>query len=97
MSNKQANKKLIRQNMRNRLVNRRYSSAMKALLKLLKKKMRAIMSEKNADLKKILKNDAQKIECKFYSIVDKSIKKGVLHKNNGARKKSKLSRMVSTL
>jgi small subunit ribosomal protein S20 len=97
MNKKQTNKKLVRQNKRNRLINRRYSSAIKALSKLLKKKVKAIFNEKNIEAKEMLKNEAQKLESKFYSVVDKAIKKNVIHKNNGARKKSNFSQILITI
>ena len=31
------------------------------------------------------------------SVIDTAVKKGVIHKNTGARKKSKLSKLVNTL
>ena len=32
-----------------------------------------------------------------YSIIDKAVKKNVLHKNNGANKKSRINKFVKTV
>lgn len=42
-------------------------------------------------------NDAEKVQSalnKVYSVIDKAVTKGVLHRNTAARKKSRLTRHV---
>ena len=97
MSKKQANKKLVNQNKRNRLANRRYSSIIKTLLKLFKNKLKSYTAEENEEAKILLKSEAQNVGNRFYSIVDKAIKRNVIHQNNGAHKKSKVGRILSKL
>ena len=46
-------------------------------------------SEDNKNLVKITLNKA-------FSLIDKAVKKNVLHKNNGANKKSKINNVVKT-
>lgn len=91
MKKKQRNRKNILQTKRNKLKNRRYISTIKTLCKLaLKKKDK---EKKNLEEKEKL----ERIQLKnsLYSLIDKAVKKGVLHKNNGARKKSKISFLAS--
>jgi small subunit ribosomal protein S20 len=89
MNKKQRNRKLINQNKRNRIVNRRYTSTIKTLSKLLKGKVK----DKNLNTKEesiLLLNN-------LYSMIDKAAKKGVIHKNTAARKKSKFGVLISNL
>lgn len=89
MNKKQRNRKLINQNKRNRMVNRRYISTIKTLSKLLKGKIK----NQNTNTKEesiILLNN-------LYSMIDKATKKGVIHKNTAARKKSKFGVLISNL
>ena len=89
MNKKQKNRKLVQQNKRNRMVNRRYSSTIKSLTKLFKNKT-------NTDKKGVeAVKESQIILSNLYSILDKAVKKQVIHKNTAARKKSKLSRSLT--
>ena len=89
MNKKQKNRKLVQQNKRNRMVNRRYSSTIKSLTKLFKNKT-------NTDKKGVeAVKESQIILSNLYSILDKAVKKQVIHKNTAARKKSKLSRSLA--
>ena len=90
MNKKQRNRKLIHKNKRNRTINRRYTTTVKTLLKVFQARIQAYSIELDASLKQILKLEAKAIISKFYSWVDKAVKKNVLHKNNAARKKSSL-------
>jgi len=91
MNKKQKNRKLIKQNKRNRMVNRRYTSTIKTLSNLLKIKLKK--SNEEEELKKPeLKIEIQKIKNNLYSILDKAVKKSVIHKNTAARKKSTISK-----
>lgn len=92
MNKKQKNRKLVKQNKRNRIINRRYSSTIKTLLKLytLKLKSKNSGSSSDQDLQEI-----SKMQNSLYSIIDKAIKKKVIHKNTAARKKSRIARLCS--
>ena len=81
MSKKQRNRKTIAQNKRNRMINRRYISTIKTLFKLFN-------LEKD-------KNEKESFLPKLNSIIDKAVKKNVIHKNTAARKKSRISRLYS--
>jgi small subunit ribosomal protein S20 len=97
MNKKQRNRKLVTQNKRNRMINRRYSSTIKTLSKLFKAKVNKYMEENNSETKPKLKIEALNVMKKFYSIVDKAVKKNVIHKNNAARKKSSVGKITSKL
>jgi small subunit ribosomal protein S20 len=95
MTKKLRNKKHIKQNKRNRIINRRYTSTIKTLFKLLNLKIQKILEDENlkksSDLTsegKTLKTESQILLNNLYSIIDKAVKKDVIHKNTAARKKS---------
>ena len=109
MNKKQKNRKLIAQNKRNRMVNRRYTSTIKTLSKLFKLKIKE-HSEETKESKGVsgtsvsvveketnLKKDTLKIVSKIYSIVDKAVKKNVIHKNTASRKKSNIGKLYNIL
>lgn len=91
MKKKQRNRKNILQTKRNKLKNRRYLSTIRTLFKLALKK-KVLENQTLEDKEKL-----ERIHLKnaLYSLIDKAVKKGVLHKNNGARKKSKISFLAS--
>lgn len=91
MNKKQRNRKIVTQNKRNRMINRRYSSTIKTLVKLFNKSVSDIPLEKKTDLNV---NQSRNIANNLYSIIDKAVKKGVLHKNTAARKKSKMEKTL---
>jgi small subunit ribosomal protein S20 len=91
MNKKQRNRKLVEQNKRNRIINRRYTSTIKSLSKLLIKKVKIIKTETDLNLKTKLNLETKLILNNFYSIVDKAVKKNVIKKNTAARKKSRLT------
>lgn len=43
---------------------------------------------------KVNKDDAKKMLSATYAVIDKTAKKGIIKKNNAARKKSRLTRLV---
>lgn len=63
----------------------------------------AIKSAVKTSIKKVfesIKNDAGKEQIssnvnKAYSVIDKAVTKGIMHKNTAARKKSRLTRHVN--
>jgi small subunit ribosomal protein S20 len=98
MNKKQRNRKLVAQNKRNKMLNRRYSSTIKTLFKFFSLKLKQI---KNSDVQdeKIgsQKNEIQFLVQNLYSVIDKAIKKKVIGKNTGARKKSKIGKIFSKI
>jgi len=75
---------------RNRLRNKTYSSAVKTLMKnYLAAVAKYAASPSEAQLKEV---EARMSEA--YSKIDKAVKKGVLHRNNASRKKSRLARAL---
>jgi small subunit ribosomal protein S20 len=71
---------------RNRLRNKAYKSAVKTLIK---KCLVAVQAGEPAQAEATLRV--------AYSKIDKAVKRGVLHPNNGARKKSRLARKLKQL
>ena len=92
MNKKQRNRKLVKQNTRNRMINRRYSSTIKTLSKLFQKKLKISSQINSPELNEQLKIEKISLIKNLYSIIDKAVKKGVIHKNTAARKKSKISK-----
>ena len=93
MNKKQKNRKLVKQNKRNRMINRRYSSTIKSLSKLFISKVKSSINSIEEEKSKV-KSETLNIVNKVYSIIDKAVKKGVIHKNTAARKKSKIGKML---
>jgi len=91
MNKKQRNRKLVTQNNRNRIINKRYTSTIKTLSKLFINKIKSIKD--SSEDKKILKEQSLNIVKNLYSIIDKAVKKGILHKNTASRKKSTIGKL----
>jgi small subunit ribosomal protein S20 len=72
---------------RNRLRNKSYKSAVKTLMK----KYFAAADAYAANPTPELKQQVEERMSAAYSKIDKAVKSGVLHANNGARKKSRLA------
>lgn len=94
MNKKQKNRKLVSQNKRNRIINRRYSSTIKSLSKIFKNKIKNYEKEVELtnEMKLAYNLETKGLVQKLYSIMDKATQKGVIHKNNAARKKSKVAK-----
>jgi small subunit ribosomal protein S20 len=93
MYKKQRNRKSVQQNKRNRIVNKRYTSTIKTLSKLFRLKiidLQGITVPEERTKQKVI---ALSILKNLYSIIDKAVKKGILHKNTAARKKSKVGKL----
>ncbi|MEH2280029.1 MAG: 30S ribosomal protein S20 [Nostoc sp.] len=78
---------------RNRLRNKAYKSAVKTLMKNYFNAVAAYTANPTPELK-------QEVETRLseaYGKIDKAIKRGVLHPNNGARKKSRLAHRLKPL
>ena len=90
MANNKSAAKRILINKRNRLQNRFYKSSVRTLIKIFKENLETYKISKNP----IDKKNAQILLNKIYSLMDKGAKKRVFHKNNAARKKSKLAALL---
>ena len=97
MNKKQRNRKAVAQNKRNRIVNRRYSSTIHSLSKLFINKVKRANSSESNESNENVKLEAKIVMNKLFSIIDKAVKKGVVHKNNAARRKSIISSISNTL
>jgi len=75
---------------RNRLRNKAYKSAVKTLMK----KYFTAVETYAAKPEPELKQEVLDRMSEAYSKIDKAVKRGVLHANNGARKKSKLAQRL---
>lgn len=75
---------------RNRLHNRSYKSAVKTLSKAYLAAAEAYQADPTPDNLTV----AQTKMSAAYSKIDKAVKRGVLHPNTGARKKSQLARAL---
>ena len=96
MNKKQRNRKLVTQNKRNRMINRRYTSTIKTLSKLFLAKTKPQALSEESDKSK-LKIETKNLVNKVYSIIDKAVKKGVIHKNTAARKKSRIGKIFTRI
>ncbi|GAB4178270.1 MAG: 30S ribosomal protein S20 [Calditrichia bacterium] len=75
--------KRLRQQEKRRVYNKTNRSKMRTIIK----KVRAAKSKEEAA---VVLNDA-------FSVIDKMAKKGLIHKNNASKQKSKLTKFVSKL
>lgn len=78
--------KRARQSAKRALRNR----AVKSMLKTLTKRVESAVGEKNIENAKSALNKA-------ISAIDKAVKKGIIHKNTGARRVSRLRRLVNSI
>ena len=90
MANTKSAKKRIQIAERNRLSNKSYKSTVKTLTKKTLENCEKYKKEPNDDNKDLVITSLKKA----YSLIDKAVKKNVLHKNNGANKKSKINNLV---
>ncbi len=86
MPNHQSAEKRMRQNERRRLVNRGNRTRMRTQIK----KLRAALSSGDTSA-------LQTALAETVSVIDKSVQKGVLHRNAAARYKSRLTARVNQL
>ena len=96
MNKTQRNRKLVAQNKRNRMINRRYTSTAKTLFKLFLAKI-ALFKTSAPEQKETLKKEIVMVINNLFSILDKATKKQVIHKNTAARKKSRISKLSSSM
>ena len=90
MANNKSAKKRIQIAERNRLINKSYKSTVRTLTKKTLENCEKYKQEPNEDNRNLVKTSLNKA----FSLIDKAVKKNVLHKNNGANKKSKINRIV---
>ena len=81
MANIHSQKKRILRTERERLENRRYTSAIKTYFR----RLQAAVEAGEAEHRQLVRT------------VDKAVKRGALHKNSGARKKSRASKLRRSL
>ena len=92
VANNNSAKKRIQIAERNRLINRSYKSTVRTLTKKTLENCEKYKKEPNEDNKNLVKTSLNKV----FSLIDKAVKKNVLHKNNGANRKSKINNFVKT-
>ena len=92
MANNKSAKKRIQIAERNRLINKFYKSTVRTLTKKTIENCEKYKKEPTEDNKILVKTSIDKA----FSLIDKAVKKNVLHKNNGANKKSKINNFVKT-
>ena len=90
MANNKSAKKRILISERNRQSNKTYKSTVKTLIKKTILSCENYKKDPNTDNEKLIKDSLSKA----YSLIDKAVKKNVLHKNNGANKKSRINNLV---
>jgi small subunit ribosomal protein S20 len=78
---------------RNRLRNKAYKSAVKTLMKKYISAVDVHTANPTPESKQVVESRLSEA----FSKIDKAVKRGVLHPNNGARKKSKLAHRLKPL
>ena len=92
MANNKSAKKRIQIAERNRLINKSYKSTVRTLTKKTLENCEIYKKEPNDNNRDLVKTSLNKT----FSLIDKAVKKNVLHKNNGANRKSKINNFVKT-
>ncbi|MBW4418670.1 MAG: 30S ribosomal protein S20 [Myxacorys californica WJT36-NPBG1] len=90
MANIKSAKKRVLIAERNRLRNKAYKSAVRTLTK----KYLTAVSQYSAQPSPEAMQEVQSTMSAAFSKIDKAVKRGVLHTNNGARKKSRLASVL---
>jgi small subunit ribosomal protein S20 len=85
MANIHSQKKRILRAERERLENRRYTSSIKTYFRRLEA---AVADDGDRD-------DVAPAHLELVKTIDKAVKRGALHRNTGARKKSRAARLVA--
>ena len=92
MANTKSALKRIRVSERNRLRNKAYKSAVKTLTRRYHEAIAANEANPSAENSQLI----QERLSAAYSKIDKAVKRGVLHKNAGARRKSRLANAIKS-
>ena len=90
MANNKSAKKRIQVAERNRLLNKSYKSSLRTLTKKTLANCEKYKQEPNSDNKNLVLFSVNET----FSLIDKAVKKNILHKNNGANKKSRINKLV---
>ena len=90
MANSKSAIKRIRTSERNRLRNKAYKSSLRTLTKKYFGAVETYTAEPTPENMNVV-NEAMSAA---YSKIDKAVKRNVLHRNNGARKKSRIARVL---
>lgn len=90
MANTKSAKKRILVGERNRLVNRSYKSTVRTLIKKTINYCDDFKKDPSEENKDLINSSLNKT----FSLIDKAVKKNVLHRNNGANKKSRVNSVV---
>ena len=92
MANNKSAKKRIQIAERNRLINKSYKSTVRTLTKNTIENCEKYKKDPSDENKNLVKTSLNKA----FSLIDKAVKKNVLHKNNGPNRKSKINNLVKT-
>ena len=90
MANNKSAKKRIQIAERNRLINKSYKSTVRTLTKKTLANCEKYKQEPNSENKNLVQLSVNQA----FSLIDKAVKKNILHKNNGANKKSRINKLV---
>ena len=90
MANNKSAKKRIQIAERNRFINKSYKSTVRTLTKKTLENCDKYMKDPTLENKNLVNASLNKA----FSLIDKAVKKNVLHKNNGANKKSRINNLV---
>ncbi|MEO1430561.1 MAG: 30S ribosomal protein S20 [Cyanobacteria bacterium J06633_8] len=93
MANSRSALKRVQVAERNRLRNKSYKSALRTLMKKYFITVEKYKAEPSEDLKKEVLDSMSAA----YQKIDKAVKRGVLHRNNGARQKSRLAKKLNAV
>ncbi|MBK17159.1 MAG: 30S ribosomal protein S20 [Prochlorococcus sp. SP3034] len=92
MANTKSAKKRILVAERNRQVNRSYKSTVRTLIKKTINFCHDYKKDPSDEKKELINSSLNKT----FSLIDKAVKKNVLHRNNGANKKSRVNSVVKS-
>ncbi len=90
MANNKSAKKRILVAERNRQINKSYKSTVRTLIKKTMVNCENYKKEPNTENQELINTSLNET----FSLIDKAVKKNVLHKNNGANKKSRINNLV---
>ncbi|AFY53305.1 SSU ribosomal protein S20P [Rivularia sp. PCC 7116] len=93
MANSRSALKRVQVAERNRLRNKSYKSALRTLMK----KYFVTLEKYTAEPSEELKKEVLDSMSAAYQKIDKAVKRGVLHRNNGARQKSRLAKKLNAV
>lgn len=105
MPNKPSAIKRVRQTERRNAINRRNRSRLRTFIKKLRAALKkptaedmALLEPKNlSGVKRKTATGLQKVYLETVSVIDKSVQKGIIHRNTAARYKSRLWHRITTV